>query len=151
MFAYMGLAAGDLASGLLSQLIKSRRKAVFVFLLITLGAVFVYLRVPGLSLDQFYMLCLALGFGSGYWAVFVTIGAEQFGTNLRATVTTTVPNFVRGSVVPLTLSFGWAKGVFGVVNGGLLVGAVALSIALLALSKMEETFHKDLNFIEDLP
>ena len=85
----------------------------------------------------------------GYWALFVTIAAEQFGTNLRATVATTVPNFVRGSVIIITPLFVLFKDQFGILNGAGLVGLITISIALLGLWKMEETFGKDLNFVEE--
>lgn len=150
MYAYIGLAVGDLASGLASQALRSRRKVVFFFLLSTLAMVGVYLKAPGLDSGLFYAICLALGAGAGYWAVFVTIASEQFGTNLRATVTTTVPNFVRGSVLPLTFFFTMAKESFGLVNGALVVGAAAIGISLFSLWRLEETFSKDLDFCETL-
>ncbi|HTL12346.1 MAG TPA: MFS transporter [Bdellovibrionota bacterium] len=148
LYNYAGLAVGDLASGMLSQALSSRRKAVGIFLVITSVFVAVYLTKHGLTADSFYWICSVLGFGSGYWAVFVTMGSEQFGTNLRATVTTTVPNFVRGSVVPLTLSFAALKGAVGIVPAGAAVGIVALGIAFFSLFRMEETFHKDLDYFE---
>lgn len=151
MFSYLGLAIGDFASGLTSQLLQSRKKVVFAFLTLTLVLVALYFRSFDIHPDTFYLLCAALGFGSGYWAVFVTIGTEQFGTNLRATVTTTVPNFVRGSVVPLTFLFVQAKSAIGILTAGLGVGILALGIAFFALWKLEETFSKDLSFVEDLP
>ncbi|MCE1227370.1 MAG: MFS transporter, partial [Geobacteraceae bacterium] len=99
MYCYLGLVAGDLLSGILSQLLKSRKKVVLLFLIITVVAVVVYFMAGGVSAEAFYGICGLLGFGIGYWAIFVTIAAEQFGTNLRATVATTVPNFVRGMTV----------------------------------------------------
>ena len=94
-------------------------------------------------------LCVALGFGVGYWAVFVTVASEQFGTNIRATATTTVPNFVRGSVVLLTSSVAWLRPQVGVVNSAMIVGVVALSIGVVALWGIEETFGKDLDYVEE--
>ncbi|HEX2962747.1 MAG TPA: MFS transporter, partial [Ignavibacteriales bacterium] len=105
MFTYLGLVLGDILSGFGSQIIKSRKKVVYTFLAMTTVLVVVYLYSYGASPTYFYALCLLIGISIGYWAVFVTIASEQFGTNLRATVTTTVPNFVRGSTVPITLSF----------------------------------------------
>jgi hypothetical protein len=150
MFAYSGLAMGDLASGLVSQLLRSRRRVVLAFLGMT--AVFVgwYLFGGFASAAALYALCLALGFGAGYWAVFVTIGAEQFGTNLRATVTTSVPNFVRGSVVPLTLAFTALKGSMGMIGAAAMVGFFSLVASLVALWSLEETFAKDLSYFEEL-
>lgn len=150
LWSYVGLSMGDLSSGLLSQWMKSRRKAVLLFLCMTLGLVVTYVFAQGLSTFQFYMLCWALGFATGYWAVFVTIGAEQFGTNIRATVATTVPNFVRGSVVPVTLSFQFLKGHMPTLDAVLYVGLVVLAIAFVALYFLKETFGKDLDYFETL-
>jgi len=149
MFCYLGLVAGDLASGLLSQLLKSRRKAVLLFLIITVAAVGVYFTATGVSAATFYAICGVLGFGIGYWAIFVTIAAEQFGTNLRATVATTVPNFVRGMTVPITMLFQYFRQPLGLEKGALAVGALCLAIALFSLWRLQETFHKDLDYFEE--
>ena len=149
MYCYIGLVAGDLASGLLSQLFRSRRKAILLFLLITVAAVGAYFVAAGVSAATFYAICGALGFGIGYWAIFVTVAAEQFGTNLRATVATTVPNFVRGMTVPITMLFQYCRQYFGLEGGALAVGALCLAIALYSLWRLEETFHKDLDYFEE--
>jgi len=149
MFCYLGLVFGDLASGLLSQLLRSRRQVVFIFLLITLGGIGWYFLAAGVSVAMFYAICTFLGFGSGYWAIFVTIAAEQFGTNLRATVATTVPNFVRGMVVPITMLFQLCRKEFGLESGALIVGALCMVVALHSLWRLEETFHKDLDYYEE--
>lgn len=149
MYCYLGLVAGDLASGLLSQLLRSRKRAILVFLVLTTVAVAAYFLAAGASAAAFYAICTLLGFGIGYWAIFITVAAEQFGTNLRATVATTVPNFVRGMTVPITLFFQVARKPFGLEGGALLVGAVCLAIALLSLWRLEETFHKDLDYFEE--
>ncbi|MBY0384993.1 MFS transporter [bacterium] len=148
MWSYLGLSLGDLASGLLSQFFKSRRKAVFLFLHLTVLTSFTYLQLDSPTLSQFYFVCALLGFATGYWAVFVTISAEQFGTNIRSTVATTVPNFVRGSVIPLTFCFELFQKQTELKTAALMVGAVSLTFAYLATWKMEETFHKDLNYLE---
>lgn len=148
MFAFAGQVVGDLASGFLSQYVQSRKKVIRLFILLSLVFVLVYLLAPVKSLSLFYVVCICLGFANGYWALFVTIAAELFGTNLRATVATTVPNFVRGAIIPLTTLFIWAKSSLGVVYSGLLVGMLTFAVALLALYFLEETFHKDLDFIE---
>ena len=114
MYCYMGLVAGDLASGLLSQLLKSRKKVILLFLLLTVGAVAAYFGASGVSASTFYLICGLLGFSIGYWAIFVTVAAEQFGTNLRATVATAVPNFVRGMTVPITMLFQLARKQMGI-------------------------------------
>ncbi len=103
MYCYIGLVGGDMLSGLVSQLLKSRRKAVLIFLVLCAGFIAMYLFYNHFGSFYFYTVCVLLGIGGGYWAVFVTIASEQFGTNMRATVATTVPNFVRGSVVPMTI------------------------------------------------
>jgi MFS transporter, putative metabolite:H+ symporter len=150
MFGYMGLSAGDFASGFISQKLGSRRKVVGAFLLFALGLSIVYYFSHGISNIMFYTLCVGLGFGAGYWAVFVTNAAEQFGTNLRATVTTSVPNFVRGSVVLLTLSFKGLSSSMNLLNAALIVGLVSFAIAFVALWFMQETYGKDLDYFEEL-
>jgi MFS family permease len=149
MYCYLGLVAGDLASGLLSQLLQSRKKVVLLFLLLTVGAVAAYFSAHGVSAGVFYGICGLLGFGIGYWAIFVTVAAEQFGTNLRATVATSVPNFVRGMTIPITMLFQLARKSLGIENGALVVGVLCLVIALISLSRLQETFHKDLDYFEE--
>jgi hypothetical protein len=148
MFTYIGLAMGDLGSGALSQIARSRRRIVFGFLVLTTACIALYFVVGARSLSAFYAVCVALGFATGYWAVFVTIASEQFGTNIRATATTTAPNFVRGAVVPLTSAFHFAKPALGVTGSAIAVGAVTMFIAFLALRGLEETYGKDLDFLD---
>jgi MFS family permease len=148
MYSYLGLTAGDLASGLLSQWIRSRKKIVLLFILMTLAFILLYLYSPLTSLTFFYWCCFSLGCGIGYWALFVTIAAEQFGTNLRSTVATTVPNFIRGTVVPITFAFEFLRLQVGIINSALIVGLVTIIIALWALRSLPETFGNDLNFVE---
>jgi putative MFS transporter len=148
MFGYIGLSLGDLGSGILSQYFKSRKKVVLIFLLLTSLAIVLYLLQNSKEAAVFYGICLFLGFSIGFWALFVTISAEQFGTNMRATVATTVPNFVRGSVNVFTPLFLLGKGYWGVTGSAGAVGAFTIILALLALWKMEETFDKDLNYLE---
>ncbi|RNI32411.1 MFS transporter [Rufibacter immobilis] len=147
-YSYFGLTVGDLASGLLSQKLRSRKWVVVLFLLLLAGIIALFLLARGASEVYFYGLCVALGFGGGYWAIFVTIAAEQFGTNIRATVTTTVPNFVRGAVVLLTLSFKGLQDTLGLLETAALLGAATLFIALLAISTLPESFDKDLDYVE---
>lgn len=148
MYAYLGLSVGDLISGLLSQLLKSRKKVVVAYLLFTIVLVFVFLFAKGLTANSYYFLCFMLGCATGYWALFVTIASEQFGTNIRATVTTTVPNFVRGAVVPIILGFKTLEMSMGAVNSALVVGGVCITLALIAIFSLKETFSKDLDYIE---
>lgn len=149
MYAYLGLAGGDFASGFLSQYLGSRRRVVLLFQALTVAFVAAYFFLAPFTLTAFYTLCSALGFGVGYWAVFVTVASEQFGTNIRATATTTVPNVVRGSVVLLTSSVAWLRPQVGVVNSAMIVGVVALTIGVVALWGIEETFGKDLDYVEE--
>ncbi len=148
LFSYLGLSVGDLFSGALSQYIGSRKKVLGAFLVSTLLGVFVYCGLPGLSINAFYVLCFFLGVCTGFWAIFVTVASEQFGTNLRATVTTTAPNFVRGAVLPITFAFEYLQGSFSKVQSALVVGVVIILISLFAMTRLEETHGKDLDYVE---
>ncbi|MET0594535.1 MAG: MFS transporter, partial [Polyangiaceae bacterium] len=143
-WAYFGIAAGDIASGVLSQVLRSRRKVVALFIGLTAFSVVVYFLVGGASLDVFYLACGFVGFGTGYWGVFVTSASEQFGTNLRATVTTTVPNFVRGSAVICTWGFVALKDALGVRGAAIAVGIAVFVVAGVAVALLKETYGKDL-------
>jgi MFS family permease len=154
MWAYIGLATGDLVSGLLSQAFRSRRRSVLLFLVATAITVTWYLYTPGKSAQLTYIMCGLLGVCVGYWAVFVTTAAEQFGTNLRATAATTIPNVVRGSLVPAMLAFTALKNLWHYEEHELrlaatVVGAVALALAFVGWLFLRETYGKDLNFVED--
>ncbi|GAB4482705.1 MAG: MFS transporter [Thermodesulfovibrionales bacterium] len=149
MYCYLGLVFGDLSSGLLSQALRSRKKVVLIYMLLTIASIGLYFLQGSGSPALFYGVCMLLGFSIGYWAVFVTVAAEQFGTNLRATVATTVPNFVRGMVVPITLLFQFFRRPFGLETAALLVGGLCLAARFLALASLEETFHKDLDYFEE--
>ena len=149
MMTYIGLAAGDFASGALSQVLRSRRRVLAGFLALTGASIVAYFTLGRSSLTAFYAVCLVLGFATGYWAVFVTMASELFGTNIRATVTTTAPNFVRGSVVLLTFSFKHLKDALGVVGSAAAVGAITMAIAVVALIALEETYGKSLDYVED--
>ncbi|TAF33439.1 MAG: MFS transporter [Cytophagales bacterium] len=149
MFAYGGLVVGDLLSGLLSQILKSRIKVMFIFLTANIVAVSFFLSASGVTANTLYWLCGFLGVAAGFWVIFVTIAAEQFGTNLRATVTTTVPNFVRGALVPLTVLFQWLNSSYGVLNAAIYVGLFTIVVAFISLWGLKETFHEDLNYQED--
>ena len=149
MYSYLALALGDFGSGFISQVFRSRKKVVRAFILLTLAAILFYLFLPIRTSTFFYLACGGLGFATGYWALFVTIGAEQFGTNLRSTVATTVPNFIRGTVVPITLAFKFFRVEIGIVYGALAVGVITIVIALIALRFIDETFSRDMNFVEE--
>lgn len=149
MFTYLGISLGDVLSGLLSQYFKTRKKVVAGFLIATLVSVLIYLFTQNMTTEKFYLICVLLGLSTGFWVIFVTIAAEQFGTNLRATVTTTVPNFIRGSLVMVTLSFEWLKAPLGIINAALVVGITCITIAFISVYNLEETYGKDLDYIEE--
>jgi putative MFS transporter len=150
MYSYIGLSIGDILSGITTYSLKSRKKAMLIFMTMTTIFIASYFIFSPVSLTQFYFICALLGFGTGYWAMFVTIASEQFGTNIRATVTTTAPNFVRGAVVPITALFNFLREPFGISGSALTVGGITLIIGYLALWKMEETYGKDLNYVEEM-
>lgn len=156
MWCYVGLAAGDLVSGLVSQFLQSRRRTVLLFLMLTAGTVGWYLTTPGRSAEMTYLQTGLLGFAVGYWAVFVTTAAEQFGTNLRATVATTIPNIVRGALFPAILAFKTLRhGNQHIIPGepltsaAIVVGAVTMVLALIGWATMKETYGKDLDYVEE--
>ncbi|WP_371135146.1 MFS transporter [Daejeonella sp.] len=149
MFAFTGQVIGDLASGFLSQYYQSRKKIILTFMLISAAMVSVYLLFPTQDIVVFYAICALLGFANGYWTLFVTVAAEMFGTNLRATVATSVPNFVRGSVIPLTALFIQFKASLGIIYAAAGVGLLSFVIAVIALRYLDETFSKDLNYVEE--
>lgn len=148
MFAFTGQVLGDLASGFLSQYFQSRKKIILVFMLISSVMAAVYLLFPNKDIVVFYTICALLGFANGYWTLFVTVAAEMFGTNLRATVATSVPNFVRGAVIPLTALFIQFKTSWGIIYAAAAVGLLSFVIAIIALRYLDETFNKDLNYVE---
>ncbi|MCJ0743359.1 MFS transporter [Pedobacter montanisoli] len=149
MYCYIGISIGDIVAAFIAQILKSRKKVMYIFLTLTAISIVIYLNSDGLTPEKFIGLSLLLGFASGYWATFVTIASEQFGTNLRATVTTTVPNFIRGSLIAITLSFQFFKDQVGILNSALIVGFICVVIALFAVSQLQETFLKDLDYIEE--
>jgi predicted MFS family arabinose efflux permease len=149
MLFYGGLVVGDVSSGVLSQLIGSRKRVVLYFLLALIASYALYFVLGrGASPGLFLALCGLLGVTSGYWAIFATVAAEQFGTNIRATVATTVPNFVRGLVVVVTLSFTWLKPQLGLIQAALAVGAFWFVLAIVGAFRLRETFGVDLDYVE---
>lgn len=150
MFAYVGISIGDIVIGLVSQGLRSRKKALYVFYVIAILFVVLYfICLPNSSADTLYLICAGLGFGTGFWAIFVTIGAEQFGTNLRATAATTIPNVVRGLLPLVILLFKWLRETTGsFITGGWITGIIVFLIGLVACVLIDETFGKDLNFEE---
>jgi MFS family permease len=147
-FCYFGITFGGFASGYFSQLLRSRRKILCAFLIITTLAMAAYFLTAGQSNGTFYLAILLLGVGVGYWTIFATIAAEQFGTNIRATVATTVPNFVRGAVVPLTVAFNYLKVHGSIVAAAAIVSFACVLIAFWALRGLAETHGKELDYLE---
>lgn len=150
LFAFAGQVVGNIISGGLSQYLQSRKKVIGLFMVGSFLLVLIYLLMPIKQTSWFYILVAGLGFFSGYWALFITVAAELFGSNIRATVATTVPNFVRGTVIPLTALFVLMKSHVGTLYGALVVGAITYLIAMFALFVLEETFKKDINYTEDV-
>src|SRR5205085_5433975 len=146
MFAYAAISIGDVLIGLVSQWLKSRKKALYIFYFITALFMVLFFTQKGGNDTQMYLICAGLGFGTGFWAIFVTMGAEQFGTNLRATAATTIPNMVRGSLPLMNLlfvnlfqkSYGWP-----IVKSGIVTGIIIMAITLVSAYYTEDTFHKD--------
>ncbi len=151
MFAYAAIAIGDILIGFVSQYFKSRKKALYLFYALTIISVALFFSPLNNSDAAMYTICALLGFSTGFWAIFVTMGAEQFGTNLRATAATTIPNMVRGALPLINLMFlnlfqkswGW-----NLTKSGIVTGVVVIGITLIAAYFTEETFHKDLNYAE---
>ncbi|WP_164110548.1 MULTISPECIES: MFS transporter [Sphingobacterium] len=149
MFTYLGISCGDFMAGLLSQWFKSRKKVVFLCQILILVSSLWYLNSEGIEEKQFMFLAFFMGIGVGYWATFITIAAEQFGTNLRATVATTAPNFVRGALIPSTLLYGYLVGMWGIIVAAIITLVLLTAIAIYALTQLEESFDKDLNYYEE--
>ncbi|MBS4043963.1 MAG: MFS transporter [Chitinophagaceae bacterium] len=149
MFAYVAISIGDLAVGFISNWIKSRKKAMWFFYGITILGIIWFFNLNHQTNQTLYWASALLGFGTGFWALFVTMSAEQFGTNIRATVTTTTPNMVRGSLVFISIIFTSLHSSFGYLNSGWITGIIIMLIAMIALYFTEETFGKDLNYVEE--
>jgi putative MFS transporter len=148
LFYNIGFGIGDLGSSYLSQLLQSRKKSAAIFMCFALAAVILFLNPLQLTSFYLYGICILLGMGGGYWAVFLMISAEQFGTNMRATVATSLPNMVRVMVVPVSICIQYYKASVGLVSILWWVGLGFIAVAALALSKMKETYAADLEFVE---
>lgn len=150
MWAYLGISIGDFGSGFFSHALHSRKKAIASMMSFALICVLVLLFSGSIkNANMFYGLCCCLGFGTGYWAMFVTVAAEQFGTNLRATAATTIPNMVRGSVVLMTISYKFFKPTQGIIMAGAIVGLICFAIGFYSTLTIKETHNKDLDFLEE--
>ena len=152
MFAYIGISAGDIISGLLAQWLRSRKKVLYIFNFLSLGICCFYLNYKGITQKEMNWVSFFIGIGSGYWANFVTMASEQFGTNLRATVTTSVPNFVRGALIPITWIFELLVPKVKIIPAAYILLLVTIGIGVFALTQLKDGFGRDLNFVEsDVP
>ncbi len=149
MFTYLGISLGDFLAGWMAQIFKSRRKVVFIYQLLILIFSCIYLTRQGITEIEFLWLAFFMGLGVGYWATFITIAAEQFGTNIRSTVTTTAPNFVRGALIPSTLLYGVLVNWVGIIAAAMIMIVLLSLIAIFALTRLKESFDKDLDFVEE--
>ena len=152
MYAYAAIAVGDVLIGFISQWLKSRKLSLLIFHIISIIGVVWYFHLQGAEASTLYWVCIVLGFGTGFWAMFVTMAAEQFGTNIRATVATTVPNMARGSLNLVSLLFvslqGYLAPEHAYFKSGWITGIIVFVIAFIALAMTKETFGKDLDYIE---
>ncbi len=148
MFAYVAISVGDVLIGFVSRWLQSRKQALYIFYAITIIGIVWFFNLNGADASQLYLVCALMGFGTGFWATFVTMAAEQFGTNIRATVATTVPNMVRGSLNLVSLLFVWLQSQTGYLQSGWITGIVVVIIGLASVWLSDETYHKDLDYIE---
>ncbi|HRH38812.1 MAG TPA: MFS transporter, partial [Flavobacteriales bacterium] len=148
MWGYVGLSIGDLLSGLLSQWMRSRKKVVFIYLAVLTCSTLLFTLSHDVSLEWFHAMCCVLGISTGFWALFVTIASEQFGTNLRSTVTNTAPNLVRGATYFITTGFVAMLPSIGASASALVVGTVCVGLSFLGVLGVKESFHSDMDFVE---
>src|SRR5690606_35429144 len=148
LFTYLGLSLGDMAAGLFAQITRSRRLAVSIFQIMIIASSIWYLSSEGITEDRFHWIAFFMGIAIGYWATFVTIASEQFGTNLRATVTTTAPNFVRGALIPSTFLFEFFVRRTDIITAAYIMIFVLTGVAIFAVSQLKESFDRDLDFVE---
>ena len=146
MLGYSGMMVGDVLAGLLSQKLKSRRKAVAIFIIMASISICIFLSMREFSLAGYYTFCAWLGLTIGYWVNLITIAAEQFGTNLRATVATSVPNFTRATLIPMNLLLAYLKPDYGIMMAASIVGVIAVVVSLIALTQIRETFDEDMDY-----
>ena len=149
MWAYIGISAGDFLSGIISQWFKSRKKAIFWMMIFTVIGVYLMLFSGYKKAEMYYFYCVWLGLGTGYWAMFVTVGAEQFGTNIRSTAATTIPNMVRGMLIPMNyLFYKLISNSGNVIYSCVVVGIIVFILGIYSTLSISETHNKDLDFVE---
>lgn len=152
MYQYFGIALGDLSAGLLSNFLKSRKKALYTFFsILTVFCVIFFLQGMGWgTLQTMYAICACLGFGAGFSVLYITMSAEQFGTNLRASTAISIPNVVRGILPLIILLHRGLRSVTGsYVTGAWLAGMVIIGLAYLAAHYTKESFSNDMDFLEE--
>jgi len=149
MLAYVAISISDLLIGFISNALRSRKKALYIFYAITIVSIILFFTPLNRSLTSMYIICMLMGFGTGFWALFVTMAAEHFGTNLRATAATTIPNMVRGSLPLIIILFNALNPGFGYVTAAAITGVIVMLLSTVSVIMTEETFGKDLNFIEE--
>ena len=147
---YLGLTLGDLSSGLISQFFKNRIKTIRGFLILGSIITVIHLTNNQISLTELYISYVFLGFGAGYWVNLLTLAAEQFGTNIRATVATTIPNFARGAVVPISFLYQWilTKNQGNISKSALITGVFCFVLAFVSTYFIKDTFSKNLDYTE---
>lgn len=148
LYCYIGISLGDLFAGLLAQILKSRLKTVFIFQILIIIFASIYLNSENLTPEKFNILAFFIGIGTGYWATFATIAAEQFGTNIRATVATSAPNFVRGLLIPITLFFNYLASLSNLISAAYIMLFILCGLAFISIFTLKETFSKDLDYFE---
>ena len=148
LYCYIGISLGDLMAGLLAQILKSRLKTVFIFQILIIIFASIYLNSENLTPEKFNILAFFIGIGTGYWATFATIAAEQFGTNIRATVATSAPNFVRGLLIPITLFFNYIASLSNLISAAYIMLFILCGLAFISIFTLKETFSKDLDYFE---
>ncbi len=148
MYHYIGAALGSITTGYISQKLKSRKKALWIAIS-TLGLLSIwYFSAKECSAGLFYFIIFLLGLAQGYWAIFITVASEQFGTNIRSTATTTIPNFVRGATVPMLIWWKYMAEGMGIIQSSIIVGIVVFLLAFIAVFFLEESYGKDLDYLE---
>lgn len=148
MWAYIGISAGDFFSVFLSHYFNSRKKAILYMHLFTIIGVLLLLGGMAKTDISYYFFCTWLGYGTGYWAMFVTVGAEQFGTNIRSTAATTIPNMVRGLLPIMLLGFDSFKTSTSVITSAFFIGIILFFLVIYATLTIPETHNTELNYNE---
>ncbi|MES2768670.1 MAG: MFS transporter [Bdellovibrionota bacterium] len=147
-YCYIGVIVGGFLSALVSQVLKSRIKALIIFMILSSSGIIGYFFLKDISSRMFYIFCVYMGIASGYWAIFVQVAAEQFGTNIRATATTAITNFGRATLIPLSMLFVYLKANQGIMMAGLFVGILTIVLSIGPLFYLKESFHKNLDYVD---